>query len=117
MHETHFPESTALHSAAYDEETQELTVRLRSGRIYIHRGVPHGEYDALISADSVGHYYDRHIRDDYPFSEIVRYESAPDRSRRAVINPPLTSSAGLVQGKPRKAAAMARSTRVTSPSP
>ena len=98
MHETHFPESTALHSAAYDEETQELTVRLRSGRIYIHRGVPVVEYDALISADSAGRYYDRHIRDDYPFSEIVRYESAPDRSRRAVINPPSRRRLDLSRG-------------------
>jgi hypothetical protein len=88
MHETHFPESTALQSAAYDEETQELTIELRTGRTYIYRGVPDLEYDALISADSAGHYYNLHIRDDYPFSEIVRYEPPPDRSRRAVANPP-----------------------------
>jgi len=88
MHETHFPESTALHSAAYDEETHDLAIRLRSGTIFIYRGVPEVEYDALVSADSAGHYYNRHIRDAYPFSEIVRYEPAPDRSRRSVVNPP-----------------------------
>ena len=98
MHETHFPESTALHSAAYDEETQELTVRLRTGRTYIYRGVPDVEYDALVSADSAGGYYNRRIRDDYPFSEIVQYERPLDSSRRAVVNPPSRRRLDLSRG-------------------
>jgi hypothetical protein len=98
MHETHFPESATLHSAAYDEETQELTVRLRSGRTYIHRGVPEAAYATLVSADSAERHYELHVRDDYPFLEIVRYESAPDRSRRAVVNPPSRRRLDLCRG-------------------
>jgi KTSC domain len=88
MHETDFPESTALHSAAYDEETHELTIRLRTGRTYVYRDVPDVAYDGLVSADSAGRYYNLHIRDDYAFSEIVPYERTPDRPRRLVANPP-----------------------------
>ena len=98
MHETHFPESLTLHSAAYDEETQELTVRLRAGTTYIYRGVPQAAYDALVSADAAGRHHDLHIRDEYPFSEIVRYEPAPDRSRRAVVNPPSRRRLDLSRG-------------------
>jgi KTSC domain len=88
MHETHFPESTALHSAAYDEETEELTVRLRTGRTYVYHGVPEFEYDRLVSADSAGQYYNHRIKDEYPFSEIIHYERSPAPPARPIANPP-----------------------------
>src|SRR5919112_5530058 len=97
MHETHFPESTALHSAAYDEETEELTVRLRTGRTYVYHGVPEFEYDGLVSTDSAGQYYNRRIKDEYPFSEIVYYQrsSAPPRP---LANPPSRRRIDLLRG-------------------
>ncbi len=98
MHETHFPESTALHSAAYDDETQELTIRLATGRTYVYRGVPEIEYDRLVNADSAGRYYNRHIRDEYPFSEIVRYERSPVPPGRPVANPPSRRRIDLSRG-------------------
>ena len=88
MQQTYFPESVSLDSAAYDEETRELTIQLRTGRTYVYRDVPDVEYDRLVSAESAGRYYNLRIRDDYAFSEIVPYEALPDRSRRALPNPP-----------------------------
>jgi hypothetical protein len=77
MHETHFPESTALHSAAYDDDTQELTVRLRTNITYVYRDVDGWVYDALVSADSAGRYYHQHIKDQYAFAEIVAFHGTP----------------------------------------
>jgi hypothetical protein len=81
MHETHFPESTALHSAAYDDDTQELTVRLRTDRTYVYRDVEGWVYDALVSADSAGAYYNQHVKDHYAFAEIVAIHGAPTLPR------------------------------------
>ena len=78
--------------------SRSLAVRLRAGTTYIYRGVPQAAYDALVSADAAGRHHDLHIRDEYPFSEIVRYEPAPDRSRRAVVNPPSRRRLDLSRG-------------------
>jgi hypothetical protein len=77
MHETHFPDSTVIHSAAYDDETDELTIRLRTGRTYIYREVPEWVYDELHAAESAGRYYNLRIRDAYPYSEIVPLARPP----------------------------------------
>jgi KTSC domain len=88
MHETHFPDSTVIHSAAYDEETDELTIRLRTGRTYIYREVPEWVYDELHAAESAGRYYNLRIRDAYPYSEIVPLRRSPMLPPRFAITPP-----------------------------
>ncbi len=83
MHETYFPRSKALRSAAYDEETQELTIRLKTDRTYVYRRVPDWVYEQLITADSVGRYYNRKIRDDYRYFEVLPSERRPFQRRSA----------------------------------
>ena len=71
MHETHFPDSTVIHSAAYDDETEELTIRLRTGRIYTYRAVGEWVYDELCAAESAGRFYNLRIRDAFAYCEVI----------------------------------------------
>lgn len=82
MHETHFPRSKALRSAAYDEETQELTIRLKTDRTYVYRRVPDWVYEKLITADSAGRYYNLKIRDGFLYFEVLQPERRPLRTSR-----------------------------------
>jgi hypothetical protein len=88
MHETDFPDSTVIHSASYDEETEELAIRLRTGRTYIYRGVAEWVYDELRTADSAGRYYNLRIRDAYPYSEIVPLRRPLGLPPRCAVSPP-----------------------------
>ena len=60
--------STVIHSAAYDDETEELTIRLRTGRIYTYRAVGEWVYDELCAAESAGRFYNLRIRDAFAYS-------------------------------------------------
>jgi hypothetical protein len=83
MHETYFPRSKALRSAAYDEETQELTIRLTTDRTYVYRRVPDWVYEKLITAESAGRYYNLKIRDGYQYFEVLPPERRPVRPQRS----------------------------------
>jgi len=83
MHRTDFPDSDALVWAEYDEDAQELTILLRNYRIYRYFQVPDWEYDRLVTAESAGRYYNRHIRTGYGFLEL----EPPGRSRRSRRSP------------------------------
>jgi hypothetical protein len=103
MHETHFPDSTVIQSAAYDDETDELTIRLRTGRTYIYRDVAEWVYDELRAAESAGRYYNLRIRDAFPYSEVIplRRRSAPPRlppARSSLPRPSLS----VRRGHPRR---------------
>ncbi|MFN0067178.1 MAG: KTSC domain-containing protein [Limisphaerales bacterium] len=57
--------SSAIAAVGYDGST--LAVRFRgSGRIYLHHRVPESVYAGLVTASSIGAYYNRHIRRRYP---------------------------------------------------
>lgn len=60
-----FPGSSAISSAAYDEQRQELTVTFKSGKPYTYRGVPPDVYEQLTSADSPGTFWRQSIKDAY----------------------------------------------------
>ena len=87
MHETYFPESTAIHSAAYDDETRELIVRLTTGRTYIYRDVEEWEFDGLRSAESAGQYYNLRIKDHHAYTELVEPPLWLGRPRRSAFKP------------------------------
>lgn len=55
--------SSAIRAVGYDGHT--LTVEFHTGRIYDHHGVPHQVYRELMTASSLGAYYNRNIRGRY----------------------------------------------------
>ena len=66
-----YVQSTALEQLHYDEGARTLRATFReSGRTYLYRDVPQEIYDGLIFADSLGAYFNAHIRDSYDFEEL-----------------------------------------------
>jgi hypothetical protein len=62
--------SSVIDAIGYDEDGAWLLVRFNNGRLYRYRGVPEAEFDALVQASSIGGYYNRHIRDAFPYEEL-----------------------------------------------
>jgi KTSC domain-containing protein len=52
-------------------ESEELTVVFRSGRVYVYRQVSEEVFLALKAAPSKGAFFNRRIRDRYPFAEVT----------------------------------------------
>jgi hypothetical protein len=66
-----YVQSSALEQISYDEAAHTLCATFReSGRTYIYQEVPQEVYDALLFADSLGTYFNSHIRDQFAFREI-----------------------------------------------
>jgi hypothetical protein len=66
-----YVQSTALEEVAYNEKAHTLLARFReSGRTYLYRGVPQELYDGLIFADSLGAFFNAHIRDRFTCEEL-----------------------------------------------
>jgi hypothetical protein len=64
-------QSNALKSVSYNETEHALVATFRdSGRTYVYEDVPQELYDALLFADSVGAFFNTHIRDNFPFHEF-----------------------------------------------
>jgi hypothetical protein len=55
--------SSAIRAVGYDGDT--LTVEFHNGDVYDHPGVPESVYRGLMSAPSMGAYYNRYIRGRY----------------------------------------------------
>ena len=98
MHETHFPHSTAIALAAYDEEARELTVGLTTGRTYVYRDVEDWIYDGLATAESAGQYYNIRIKDRYPYSEVLAPEGSSARPGPSAANRPSPRRANPSRG-------------------
>lgn len=62
--------SSNVESVGYDEETQILYVRFLSGSLYMYKNVNKPEYEALLSAPSIGSYLHRNIKNVYPYERI-----------------------------------------------
>jgi hypothetical protein len=62
--------STVIRSFAYDASKQQLLVVFRSGRRYIYEQVSEDIYTRLRGAFSKGEFFNRHIRDKYPFQPL-----------------------------------------------
>lgn len=63
-------ESSVVRSVGYDRKLRVLEVEVAGGAIYQYLDVPAREYFALVSADSVGRYYNREIKETYEFRKV-----------------------------------------------
>lgn len=62
--------SSVIHDFAYAPGPQELTIWFVTGRVYVYFGVPAHVFAGLSAAQSKGAYFNRHIRDWYPFRQM-----------------------------------------------
>jgi hypothetical protein len=64
--------STVIRSFAYDAGKQQLLVVFRSGRRYVYEQVSEDTYTRLRGAFSKGEFFNKHIRDRFPFRPLDR---------------------------------------------
>ncbi|WP_269669772.1 KTSC domain-containing protein [Pseudomonas citronellolis] len=57
--------SSVIEAIGYDPATRRMKIKFKQGRTYDFCGVPPDVYQELMSAGSIGSYYDRAIRDRY----------------------------------------------------
>lgn len=67
-----YVQSIALEQVSYDEKSHVLRAKFRElGRTYVYHRVPQELYDGLIFADSLGAYFNAHIRDRFDYEEVA----------------------------------------------
>ena len=57
--------SSLIAGVGYDPETEELHVEFQKGDTYVYRGVTQPVYDAMMEAQSVGHFFLRNVKGNY----------------------------------------------------
>lgn len=62
--------STSIDKLGYEEQRAQLQITFKSGRTYVYEDVPVDTYEELLSAESQGAYFNRHIRDAYEYREV-----------------------------------------------
>jgi hypothetical protein len=66
-----YVQSTALEQLSYDAQAHVLKARFRDcGRTYAYHDVPQELYDGLLFAESLGAYFNAHIRDRFDCEEV-----------------------------------------------
>jgi len=65
-------ESSLLAWVNYDATRRHLQVQFRSGERYLCLRVPPVSYHELLAADSKGAYFNRHIRNCFPYQNLSR---------------------------------------------
>ena len=55
--------SSLVESVGYDPDEAVLEVELENGRVYQYMDVPESTYQVFLAADSLGRYFNRHIRE------------------------------------------------------
>jgi hypothetical protein len=63
--------STTLATVAYDAAGQVLWLEFRSHAVYGYFGVPAVVHRALLEANSKGAYFNRYIRDRFPYQRVA----------------------------------------------
>ena len=65
------PESSCFSEIGYDSDWEVLVVRFRdSGSVYTYSDFPESEWTQFIAADSLGGWYNAHIKDRYEYEKI-----------------------------------------------
>ena len=62
--------SSNIQGVSYDRDTQTLYVQFKNGSEYSYASIPSDEYEELISATSVGSYFNDNIKGQYAFTRV-----------------------------------------------
>ncbi|MBW4082295.1 KTSC domain-containing protein [Paenibacillus sp. S150] len=62
--------SSSISRVGYDEALRILRIEFHNGTLYQYSNVPGMEHAALLLAGSLGRYFNRHIRNNYPYKRI-----------------------------------------------
>jgi hypothetical protein len=61
--------SSNISHIGYDEQSQTLSVKFKTGGTYRYYNVPKLEYETLINSKSIGAYFAKNIKPTYQFSK------------------------------------------------
>ena len=67
----HPVESSGIKAIGHDPATNTMRVQFNGGRTYEYSGVTAEHHKALISADSIGGHFSRHVRDKFEHTRIA----------------------------------------------
>jgi KTSC domain len=62
--------SSTIAAIGYDPDSGVLEVEFTKGAVYSYSGVPLGEYEGLMSADSKGKYLNANVKGRYPYAKL-----------------------------------------------
>lgn len=62
--------SSNISAIGYDPDSGVLEVEFTNGAVYSYSGVPLGEYEGFMSADSKGKYLHSNIKGRYPYAKL-----------------------------------------------
>jgi len=62
--------SSNIRAIGYDSDSQTLEVEFNHGSVYQYSGVPQGEHEGIMNADSKGQYLNGNIKGRYPFVKL-----------------------------------------------
>ena len=62
--------SSDIRAIGYDNESQTLEVEFINGSVYQYAGVPPGEHDAIMNADSKGRYLHENVKRRYSYVKL-----------------------------------------------
>jgi hypothetical protein len=62
--------STTIAAIGYDDDIGTLEIEFVSGTVYRYRGVSQDLYEDLRQSPSKGAYFNRHIKDAYPWEQV-----------------------------------------------
>jgi KTSC domain len=62
--------SSNIRAVDYDSDSETLELEFTDGSVYQYTGVPQGEHEALMSADSKGKYFHGNIKGRYPYVKL-----------------------------------------------
>ena len=62
--------STDIRAIGYDVDSQTLEIEFNTGAVYQYSGVPSGEHDGIMAADSKGKYFHANIKNKYSFVKL-----------------------------------------------
>ena len=54
----------------YEDETQTLEIAFRNGGVYRYTQVPRDIYDRLMSAESLGVYFEQNVKNKFPYTRL-----------------------------------------------
>lgn len=62
--------SSNIAAVGYDEAEKKLHVQFHNGSTYAYEGVPADVHSELVGAESVGKYFNAHVKDSYPYARV-----------------------------------------------
>jgi hypothetical protein len=62
--------SEAIASINYDTESGTMSVGFTDGTLYVYSDVPESVYVDLITASSIGAYFNKNVRNEYSYTQL-----------------------------------------------